>query len=132
MRLGSLRMSTQPSTRSGGNRLAEFIARYGIMFVLLIMIIALTVLTPSLRGEQYFLTKRNLLQVALQASINAVIAVGMTFIITSGGIDLSVGSMAGLVGVVTAIALRDYGAGYLGGFVVAVARARPAVCSTAF
>lgn len=109
--------SATPTSR----RLAEFIARYGIIFVLVIMVIALAILTPYIRGEQYFLTKRNLLQVALQASINAVIAVGMTFIITSGGIDLSVGSMAGFAGVVTAIALRDYGVGYLGGFFVAAA-----------
>ncbi len=109
--------SATPTSR----RLAEFIARYGIIFVLVIMVIALAILTPYIRGEQYFLTKRNLLQVALQASINAVIAVGMTFIITSGGIDLSVGSMAGFAGVVTAIALRDYGVGFLGGFFVAAA-----------
>jgi ribose transport system permease protein len=102
------------------NRPLEFIARYGIIFVLVLMVIALSILTPSIRGEQYFLTKRNLLQVALQASINAVIAVGMTFVITSGGIDLSVGSMAGFIGVVTAIALRDHGVGYIGGFLVAV------------
>jgi ribose transport system permease protein len=112
--------STLSPLPSSTNRVLEFIARYGIIFVLVIMVIALSILTPSLRGEQYFLTKRNLLQVALQASINSVIAVGMTFIITSGGIDLSVGSMAGFAGVVTAIALRDYGVGYLGGFLVAV------------
>jgi ribose/xylose/arabinose/galactoside ABC-type transport system permease subunit len=101
-------------------RLSDFIARYGIIFVLIIIVVALAILTPSLRGEQYFLTKRNLLQVALQASINTVIAVGMTLIITSGGIDLSVGSMAGFAGVVTAVAMRDHGVGYLGGLLAAV------------
>jgi ribose/xylose/arabinose/galactoside ABC-type transport system permease subunit len=108
-----------PSSRSA-NPVLEFIARYGIIFVLILMVVALAILTPWRRGEQYFLTERNLLNVALQASINAVIAVGMTFIITSGGIDLSVGSMAGFAGVITAIALRDYGVGYIGGFLVAV------------
>ena len=41
----------------------------------------------------YFLTVSNLLNVMEQTSINAVIAVGMTFVILSGGIDLSVGSL---------------------------------------
>jgi ribose transport system permease protein len=116
MRISRQRSSTSPTS----NRIVEFIARYGIIFVLVILAVALAILTPWLRGEQYFLTKRNLLNVALQASINAVIAVGMTFVITSGGIDLSVGSMAGFAGVVTAITMRDHGVGYVGGFVIAV------------
>ena len=41
----------------------------------------------------HFLTVSNLLNVMEQTSINAVIAVGMTFVILSGGIDLSVGSL---------------------------------------
>ena len=41
-----------------------------------------------------------------QTSINAVIAVGMTFVILSGGIDLSVGSLVALSGVALAGALR--------------------------
>ncbi len=114
-----IRRQSSPPSRAA-NPTAEFFARYGIIFVLVIMVIALAILTPLRRGEQFFLTERNLLNVALQASINAVIAVGMTFIITSGGIDLSVGSMAGFAGVITAIALRDYGVGYIGGFLVAV------------
>jgi ribose/xylose/arabinose/galactoside ABC-type transport system permease subunit len=116
-----MQISRQRSTSArASNPILEFIARYGIIFVLILMVIALAILTPWRRGEQYFLTERNLLNVALQASINAVISVGMTFVITSGGIDLSVGSMAGFAGVITAIALRDYGVGYIGGFLVAV------------
>ena len=61
-----------------------------------------------------------MLQVALQASINAIIAVGMTFVITSGGIDLSVGSIVALSGVAAAMAMRDTDIGPLGGFGVAV------------
>jgi ribose/xylose/arabinose/galactoside ABC-type transport system permease subunit len=62
--------------------------------------VLLTVLTP------HFLTVSNLLNVMEQTSINAVIAVGMTFVILSGGIDLSVGSLVALSGVVLASALR--------------------------
>jgi len=54
----------------------------------------------------HFLTISNLLNVLEQTSINAVIAVGMTFVIISGGIDLSVGSIVALSGVVLGSALR--------------------------
>jgi ribose transport system permease protein len=45
--------------------------------------------------------------VAEQTSINAIVAVGMTFVILSGGIDLSVGSIVALAGVVLGIALQN-------------------------
>jgi ribose transport system permease protein len=61
----------------------------------------LSLLTP------YFLSVSNLLNVAEQTSINAVIAVGMTFVILSGGIDLSVGSVVALAGVVLGSLLRE-------------------------
>jgi ribose transport system permease protein len=60
----------------------------------------LWILTP------HFLTVSNLLNVAEQTSINAIVAVGMTFVIVSGGIDLSVGSLVALAGVVLGTALR--------------------------
>ena len=61
----------------------------------------LWILTP------HFLTVSNLLNVLEQTSINAVIAVGMTFVILSGGIDLSVGSVLALSGVVMATLLQQ-------------------------
>ena len=100
--------------------LAEFVARYGVVLVLILLVALMTFLSPIIRGQQLFLTDRNLLQVALQASINAIIAVGMTFVITSGGIDLSVGSIVALSGVAAAMAMRDTDIGPLGGFGVAV------------
>jgi ribose/xylose/arabinose/galactoside ABC-type transport system permease subunit len=62
--------------------------------------VLLTALTP------HFLTVSNLLNVMEQTSINAVIAVGMTFVILSGGIDLSVGSVLALAGVLMGTALQ--------------------------
>ena len=50
-----------------------------------------------------FLTDQNLSNLAKQASTNGVIALGMTIVIISGGIDLSVGAVAGLVGTVAAM-----------------------------
>jgi ribose transport system permease protein len=54
----------------------------------------------------HFLTVSNLLNVAQQTSINAIVAVGMTFVIISGGIDLSVGSIVALSGVVLGALLQ--------------------------
>src|SRR5581483_1630256 len=74
----------------------------GLVLVLLLLSVALTFASP------YFLTSRNLLNVLLQTSINTVLAVGMTFVIISGGIDLSVGSALALTAVVMA-ALAEQG-----------------------
>ena len=54
----------------------------------------------------HFLTVSNLLNVLEQTSINAIVAVGMTFVIISGGIDLSVGSVLALAGIALAMALE--------------------------
>lgn len=59
-------------------------------FALIVLCIILSLLSPN------FLKVGNLLTVLLQSSINSVIAVGMTFVIISGGIDLSVGSIVAL------------------------------------
>lgn len=54
----------------------------------------------------YFLTVSNLLNVAQQTTINAIIAVGMTYVIITAGIDLSVGSIMAFSGVVLASLLQ--------------------------
>jgi len=54
----------------------------------------------------HFFTADNLLNVSLQASITAIIAAGMTFVILTGGIDLSVGSVVALSGIVATATLK--------------------------
>lgn len=54
----------------------------------------------------HFLTVSNLLNVLEQTAINAIVAVGMTFVIVSGGIDLSVGSILALSGIALGSALQ--------------------------
>jgi len=54
----------------------------------------------------HFLTVSNLLNVLEQTSINAIVAVGMTYVIISGGIDLSVGSVLAVAGIALALALQ--------------------------
>lgn len=70
--------------------------RYGILIALLLVCIILSFLS------EFFLTQRNILNVLRQASINGILAIGMTFVILARGIDLSVGSVVALAGVVSA------------------------------
>ncbi len=72
----------------------------GTLVGLLVLCLVLWILTP------HFLTVSNLLNVAQQTSINAIIAVGLTFVIITAGIDLSVGSILAFSGVVLAWGLQ--------------------------
>jgi len=54
-----------------------------------------------------FLTQGNLVMLAKHVALNAILALGMTFVILSGGIDLSVGSVAGLAGMTAGWLLHD-------------------------
>ena len=76
--------------------------QFGTFVGLLALCALLTILTP------HFLTISNLLNVTEQTTINAVISVGMTFVILSGGIDLSVGSIVAVAGVCLATALQRH------------------------
>src|SRR3954466_10096056 len=58
-----------------------------------------------------FLTVGNLRDVAVSACVNALIGIGLTFVIITGGIDLSVGSIASLVGIVAANMMVNSGVG---------------------
>lgn len=60
-------------------------------------------------ANEYFLEKRNLLNVGRQASVVAIVALGQALVIIARGIDLSVGSIIGLSAVTSAIVLRDTG-----------------------
>jgi ribose transport system permease protein len=110
---------SQDASKPSGSRLIDLLSRYGIFLILIIMVLALSIITPLVRGDQLFLSSRNLIQVMLQASINLIIAVAMTFIITSGGIDLSVGSIVAIAGIVAALAMQAGASPWLG-FLIAV------------
>src|SRR5207249_2040552 len=74
--------------------------QFGTVVGLLVLSLTLWALTP------YFLTLSNLLNIVEQTAIIAIVAVGMTFVIISAGIDLSVGSVLALSGVIMANALH--------------------------
>jgi ribose transport system permease protein len=65
------------------------------------------ILKPSSRTWPVFLTRDNLLNIASQIAVIAILAIGMTLVIIAGGIDLSVGSLLALSAVVTTLILRD-------------------------
>ncbi len=65
---------------------------------------------PPVQGmESIFLKRENLINIVRQASVIAIIAAGMTMVIITGGIDLSVGSLVAFSGVVTALCLKQAG-----------------------
>lgn len=74
-----------------------FWQKYGILLILLLLVVIMGILSPK-----YFLTVNNLVQIILQSSITILIAVGEFFAILIAGIDLSVGSVLALTGMVTA------------------------------
>lgn len=74
--------------------------QFGTLAALLVLVAVLAILSP------HFLTRSNLLTVLEQTAINAIIAVGMTFVILSAGIDLAVGSVLALSGIVLGLLLQ--------------------------
>jgi len=83
-----------------GNFFSHYGRQLGTLAGLLALVVVLWALTP------HFLTVSNLLNVAEQATIIAIVAVGMTFVIITAGIDLSVGSVLAFAGVVMASLLH--------------------------
>ncbi|HET8654966.1 MAG TPA: ABC transporter permease [Longimicrobiaceae bacterium] len=85
-------------------RLREWLSRLGPFVALALVVLTFTILSDT---PARFLSPFNLRIVLSQTVIVAVGAVGMTAIIVSGGIDLSVGGIIALSGVVTALLLRS-------------------------
>ena len=96
------------------------LARFGFYIALVILIAVFAILSPA------FLTVSNGINILQQTSTIGIMAVGQTLVILAGGIDVSVGSVLGLGGMVAAMAIRDLGfsplaamaAGTLSGLVV--------------
>src|SRR4051812_42767438 len=79
------------------------------LVVLTALFILCIIFSPvSFKGNNIFLKPENLANIMRQLSEIGIIAVGMTLVILTGGIDLSVGSVLGLSAVVTAFGLMDW------------------------
>jgi ribose transport system permease protein len=110
--------SSEPLRRPARAPRADRLARAGLrglqagpVLILALLCVAMTLLSP------YFLTERNLTNLGFQASFVAVLALGQLLVILTRGIDLSVGSVVGLAGVLGLIA-SDSGPLAVAAFVV--------------
>ena len=91
--------------RGGGRaRIADYAPTYGALAALVLLVIINSVFTPN------FFDVNNFRNILLQVSPTVLVAVGMTVVISTGGIDLSVGSVMAIASAVAATSL-DYGAG---------------------
>jgi ribose/xylose/arabinose/galactoside ABC-type transport system permease subunit len=79
----------------------EWVDLLAVPFALLLICIVLSIIAPE------FLTAANLRDVLVQASVLAMVAFGMTFVILAGELDLSVGTGVALASVVSALVMRD-------------------------
>ncbi len=76
----------------------KFLSKYAMVVAFLVMVIALSFARPGV-----FLTFRNAMNILRQTAVIGVITVGMAFVLLTGGIDLSVGSILAVSGVVAAL-----------------------------
>ncbi|AOP46000.1 sugar ABC transporter permease [Streptomyces lydicus] len=92
-----------PDRDGPGQWFSRAVLRNGPLGGLIALVVVMAVLSRD------FLNGQNLLNVGVQASVTAILAFGVTFVIVSAGIDLSVGSVAGLSAIVVAWAATDQG-----------------------
>lgn len=91
-------------------RLISSMRRLPLDMTIVAPLVALIVLlVASSLASEYFLNTRNLTNILRQVSYTGIIAIGVTFVIIGGGIDLSVGSMVALVGVLLLFVLNAVG-----------------------
>jgi len=120
-----------PDVEKPHRGLAYWWERVGILFVLILLTAFMSVAAPN------FNSVNNLLNIARAISINAILAAGMTFVILTAGIDLSVGSIVAVSGVVSVLGaltglpgpvavvvgmIAGSLAGFLNGFLIAYGR----------
>ncbi|MEW9673852.1 ABC transporter permease [Ammoniphilus sp. 3BR4] len=112
--------------------LGKVFSKYGILLIFIAMVIAVSIITPA------FLSSQNLINVVRQISFIGIVAMGVTMVIITTGIDLSSGSVIALVSVITAsFAQGDHplilalalglGVGVLAGFINGTISAKGAI-----
>ena len=126
---------------SGASGIRRLLLDNGALTALIVLVIAMS----ALSGD--FLTTDNLLTVGVQAAVTAILAFGVTFVIVSAGIDLSVGSVAALSATVLAWSATQHGvpvflavvlaiatgiaAGLVNGFLIAYGKLPPFIATLA-
>jgi ribose transport system permease protein len=84
-------------------RASRSTVRVESLVVLVLLVAAMSILSP------YFLSVSNFLNILLATAVIGVLAIGATFVISSAGLDLSLGSVLGFSGVVGALAVKEVG-----------------------
>jgi ribose/xylose/arabinose/galactoside ABC-type transport system permease subunit len=112
-------IEVKESTDKNGNvpfyRSAQFWKQTGIFWALILLIIIMAFSQPA------FLTKPNLINILKQASITGILAVGMTLVLLTGGIDLGVGSVLAVACMAAAYATTEtQGWPIIAGFVLGI------------
>lgn len=93
---------------------SNWIQTYSLIIIVIALGAILSVVTST------FFTSTNLLNVLRQVSINGILAIGMTFVVLTGGIDLSVGSIVAFTGIFAAGMLRDSGLSLLAVIIISI------------
>ena len=83
------------------NNFKEILDKYKSLIGLIVLCVVITIVSPA------FMTLSNITNIFTQVSTNAIIAIGMTFVILTGGIDLSVGSTVAISGALAASILKS-------------------------
>jgi ribose transport system permease protein len=120
-------------------RLSDAVSQLAAAGALIVVVVVLSIASPD------FLTDNNLFNVGVQAAVTAVIGVGMTLVIITAGIDLSVGSVAALTGIFGVSSMVSLGfpptlailvgvfvgatAGLINGLLVSVANLNPFIAT---
>ncbi|SHI06444.1 ribose transport system permease protein [Clostridium collagenovorans DSM 3089] len=127
-------------TKSNKIDFKELIIKYKSLVGLILLVVVVSILSPA------FLSTKNILNVLKQTSVNAIIAAGMTFVILTGGIDLSVGSILAISGafaasllvgghsIIIAVIVAILGGalvGFLNGIVISKGKLQPFIATLA-
>jgi ribose/xylose/arabinose/galactoside ABC-type transport system permease subunit len=92
----------ETARKNGHKAFQEYIRSYALFIIFICLCVVLAFASDT------FLQPTNIINVFRQISINGILALGMTFVIILGGIDISIGSVAAVAGVVSALILESY------------------------
>ncbi len=106
MEQAAVEQRTLPS--DSAQRALDILLRFQSVFGLIVILVLAAVLSPVRNGANVFLEPRNLLNIVRFASENGIIAIGVTLVILTGGIDLSVGAVLALCAVGAAAFMTQY------------------------
>lgn len=91
------------SPQSAGRRALAAVVRFNTVLILIVLLVAASFVSPD------FMTTANMANVARQVVTVGIMSMGMLLVVLTGGIDLSVGSVAALASVATAMLIPEYG-----------------------